>query len=130
MSLESPIAEGHHFRPGEMFLKQLKQALIHYLSVIEQILGDFSADRSFVSKLYYYVGGKINQFIVHHSDLTVYNVAFWVKNPCRITRKVKQTKMYVCTLEEFILVDIWIHCCASWKWICIGNAVVYIQSQQ
>ena len=23
----------------------------------------------------------------------------------------KQTKMYVCTLEEFILVDIWIHCC-------------------
>ena len=57
-------------------------------------------------------------------------VAFWVPNPCRITRKVKQTKMYVCTLEEFILVDIWIHCCASWKWICIGNAVVYIQSQQ
>ena len=42
-------------------------------------------------------------------------VAFWVTNPCRITRKVKQTKMYVCTLEEFILVDIWIHCCASWK---------------
>ena len=46
----------------------------------------------------------------------------------------KQTKMYVCTLEEFILVDIWIHCCASWNlnwnWICIGNAVVYIQSQQ
>ena len=51
-------------------------------------------------------------------------------NPCRITRKVKQTEMYVCTLEEFILVDIWIHCCASWKWLCIGNAVVYIQSQQ
>ena len=39
-------------------------------------------------------------------------------NPCRITRKeflMKQTKMYVCTLEEFILVDIWIHCCASWN---------------
>ena len=36
-------------------------------------------------------------------------------NPCRITRKVEQTKMYVCTLEEFILVDIWIHCCASWN---------------
>ena len=33
-------------------------------------------------------------------------VAFWVTNPCRITRKVKQTKMYVCTLEEFILVDL------------------------
>ena len=42
-------------------------------------------------------------------------VAFWVTNPCRITRKVKQTKMYVCTLEEFILVDTWIHCCASWN---------------
>ena len=27
-------------------------------------------------------------------------------NPCRITRKVEQTKMYVCTLEEFILVDV------------------------
>ena len=39
-------------------------------------------------------------------------------NPCRITCKeflMKQTKMYVCTLEEFILVDIWIHCCASWN---------------
>ena len=42
----------------------------------------------------------------------------------------KQTKMYVCTLEEFILVDIWIHCCASWNWIALENAVVYIQSQQ
>ena len=29
----------------------------------------------------------------------------------------KQTQMYVCTLEEFILVDIWIHCCTSWKQI-------------
>ena len=55
--------------------------------------------------------------------LCVILVAFWVTNPCRITRKeflMKQTKMYVCTLEEFILVDIWIHCCASWNWICIG----------
>ena len=60
-------------------------------------------------------------------------VAFWVTNPCRITRKeflMKQTKMYVCTLEEFILVDVWIHCCTWMNWICIGNAVVYIQSQQ
>ena len=47
--------------------------------------------------------------------LIVNIVAFWVTNPCRITRKVEQTKMYVCTLEEFILVDIWIHCCASWN---------------
>ena len=36
----------------------------------------------------------------------IMTVAFWVTNPCRITRKVKQTKMYVCTLEEFILVDL------------------------
>ena len=45
-------------------------------------------------------------------------VAFRVTNPCRITRKeflMKQTKIYVCTREEFILVDIWIHCCASWN---------------
>ena len=55
---------------------------------------------------------------------------FGSTNPCRITRKVEQTKMYVCTLEEFILVDIWMHCCTSWNGICIGNAVVYIQSQQ
>ena len=64
------------------------------------------------------------------SELHDIIVAFWVTNPCRITRKVKQTKMYVCTLEEFILVDIWIHCCASWKWFALENAVVYIQSQQ
>ena len=39
----------------------------------------------------------------------------------------EDVRMYI---EEFILVDIWIHCCASWNWICIGNAVIYIQSQQ
>ena len=27
-------------------------------------------------------------------------VAFWVTNPCRITRNVKRTKMYVCTLKN------------------------------
>ena len=31
---------------------------------------------------------------------------FGSTNPCRITRKVEQMKMYVCTLEEFILVDV------------------------
>ena len=56
-------------------------------------------------------------------------VAFWVTNPCRITRKVKQTKMYVCTLEDFILVDLDTLLCKL-ELICIGNAVVYIQSQQ
>ena len=58
---------------------------------------------------------------------------FWVTNPCRNTRKVKQTKMYVCTLEEFILVDLDTLLCKlelSMELICIGNAVVYIQSQQ
>ena len=25
----------------------------------------------------------------------------------------KQTQMYVCTLVEFILVEIWIHCCTK-----------------
>ena len=59
----------------------------------------------------------------------VSTVAFWVTNPCRNTRKVKQTKMYVCTLEEFILVDLDTLLCKL-ELICIGNAVVYIQSQQ
>ena len=29
------------------------------------------------------------------------------------TFRMKQTKMYICTLEEFILVEIWIHCCTK-----------------
>ena len=60
-------------------------------------------------------------------------VAFWVTNPCRITRKVEQTKMYVCTLEEFILVDLDTLLCKLELGVelnSIGNAVVYIQSQQ
>ena len=28
-------------------------------------------------------------------------------------RNVEQTKMYVCTFVEFILVEIWIHCCTK-----------------
>ena len=38
--------------------------------------------------------------------------------------------MYVCTLEEFILVDIWIHYCTKLNWISIGRMLVYIHSQQ
>ena len=57
---------------------------------------------------------KVSLYVYFSGRLSV-SVAFWVTNPCRITRKVKQTKMYVCTLEEFILVDIWIHCCTSWN---------------
>ena len=41
----------------------------------------------------------------------------------------KQTKMYVCTLEEFILVDV-VTLLYMDELNCIGNAVVYIQSQQ
>ena len=68
--------------------------------------------------------------MVHRRRATQHQtVAFWVTNPCRITRKVKQTKMYVCTLEEFILVDLDTLLCKL-ELICIGNAVVYIQSQQ
>ena len=48
------------------------------------------------------------------------SVAFWVTNPCRNTRKVKQTKMYVCTLEEFILVDLDTLLCKL-EVICIGK---------
>ena len=44
-------------------------------------------------------------------------------------------------IEEFILVDIWMHCCTSWNlyytvlytelnWMSIGRMLVYIHSQQ
>ena len=46
------------------------------------------------------------------------------------TFRMKQTQMYVCTLVEFILVEIWIHCCTKLNWICIGRMLVYIHSQQ
>ena len=36
-------------------------------------------------------------------------VEYWIEF------RMKQTKMYVCTLEEFILIEIWIHCCTSWN---------------
>ena len=44
----------------------------------------------------------------------------------------KQMKMYVCTLVEFILVDIWIHYCTKSKVEVnnIGRMLVYIHSQQ
>ena len=35
---------------------------------------------------------------------------FGSTNPCRITRNVEQTKDVHMYIEEFILVDIWIHC--------------------
>ena len=45
-------------------------------------------------------------------------------------RNVEQTKDVCMYIEEFILVDIWIHCCTSWNWIALEYAVVYIHSQQ
>ena len=33
------------------------------------------------------------------------------------TFRMKQTQMYVCTLVEFILVEIWIHCRTKLNWI-------------
>ena len=58
--------------------------------------------------------------IPQEKDRVIDPVAFWVTNPCRITRKVKQTKMYVCTLEEFILVDLDTLLCKL-ELICIGK---------
>ena len=42
-------------------------------------------------------------FIIFCNDLC------WILD----TFRMKQTQMYICTLEEFILVEIWIHCCTS-----------------
>ena len=36
-------------------------------------------------------------------------VEYWIEF------RMKQTKMYIFTLVEFILVDIWIHCCTKLK---------------
>ena len=56
----------------------------------------------------YNIAQNVDALVAAHLNLAGFlsNVAFWVTNPCRNTRKVKQTKMYVCTLEEFILVDL------------------------
>ena len=45
--------------------------------------------------------------------LFVYIKYCWILD----TFRMKQTQMYVCTLEKFILVEIWIHCCTKLKWI-------------
>ena len=42
----------------------------------------------------------------------------------------KQTRVYVCTLEEFILVEIWIHCCTKLNWRTLENILAFIHSQQ
>ena len=49
----------------------------------------------------------------------------------RVVMVSNETNTDVCMyIEEFILVDIWIHCCTKLNWICIGNVVVYIPMQQ
>ena len=45
-------------------------------------------------------------------------------------RNVEQTKDVRMYIEEFILVEIWIHCCTKLKWMSIGRMLVYIHSQQ
>ena len=55
---------------------------------------------------------------------------FGSTNPViRITHKVEQTKMYVCTLEEFILVDV-VTLLYMDEVNSIGRMLVYIHSQQ
>ena len=54
---------------------------------------------------------------------------FGSTNPCRITRKAEQTKMYVCTLEDFILVDV-VTLLYMDEVNSIGRMLVYIHSQQ
>ena len=46
------------------------------------------------------------------------------------TRNVEQTKDVRMYIEEFILVDIWIHCCTKSNVYDIGKMLVYIHSQQ
>ena len=33
-------------------------------------------------------------------------------------------------IEEFILVEIWIHCCTNWKWFTLENTLAFIYTQQ
>ena len=68
--------------------------------------------------------------MLQKNTMNSYTCCILGHKPLQNYTQVEQTKMYVCTLEEFILVDIWIHCCASWNWFALENAVVYIQSQQ
>ena len=46
------------------------------------------------------------------------------------TRNVEQTKDVRMYIEEFILVEIWIHCCTKSEVKMHGKVLVYIHSQQ
>ena len=65
-------------------------------------------------------------FVTCEKKLSLQFVEYWIEF------RMKQTKMYVCTLVEFILVDIWIYCCTKSKVEVnnIGRMLVYIHSQQ
>ena len=57
----------------------------------------------------------------------VKDVEYWIRFEWN------KQRMYVCTLEEFILVDIWIHCCTKLKSFIItleNTLAFFIQSQQ
>ena len=45
---------------------------------------------------------------MHHVNDTVYEL---LVNKPLLSNNVEQTKYVLCYIEEFILVDIWIHCC-------------------
>ena len=63
------------------------------------------------------------------SSNSIVAVAFWVNKPLLNTRNVEQTKMYVCTLEEFILVDV-VTLLYMDELNMHGKILVYIHSQQ
>ena len=96
----------------------------------DEMLQETSKDKELQSLKHYISTGwplkrsqipvSLHPYWNYRDELTVESVAFWVTNPCRITRKVKQTKMYVCTLEEFILVDLDTLLCKLEE-ICIGK---------
>ena len=50
---------------------------------------------------------------------------YWSTKPL-LNVNVEQTKDVHMYIEEFILVEIWIHCCTSWNlnWISIGRMLV------
>ena len=55
---------------------------------------------------------------------------FWVNKPLQNYTQSRTNERCTYVHLKNLFQQTWIHCCASWKWICIENAVVYIQSQQ
>ena len=83
--------------------------------------------------------GLICAISLHVQDgtLKAESTCLWQSTHCWIIgqqtiaeRNVEQTKDVRMYIEEFILVDIWIHCCTEVDWMSIGRMLVYIHSQQ